>query len=97
MFLYQIKNPANGYTNGGYTPATLSVPTAGTTTILPQTAQNTAFAVDQQQANFQPIRTIQPVRSRLIVYTTETVGFYPETELILSRPGHDQLPLGVKP
>ena len=61
MFLYQIKNPANGYTNGGYTPATLSVPTAGTTTILPQTAQN----MSDQQVNFQPIRTIQPVRSRI--------------------------------
>ena len=58
--MFQTKNPANGYTNGGFMPATLSVPTAGTTTILPQTAQN----MSDQQVNFQPIRTIQPVRSR---------------------------------
>ena len=61
-FPFQTKNPANGYTNGGFTPATLSVPTAGgVTTILPQTAQNTAGMVPDQQVNFQPIRTIQPV------------------------------------
>ena len=63
-FPFQTKNPANGYTNGGFTPATLSVPTAGgVATILPQTAQNTAggMAPPDQQVNFQPIRTIQPV------------------------------------
>ena len=61
-FPFQTKNPANGYTNGGFTPATLSVPTAGgVATILPQTAQNTAGMAPDQQVNFQPIRTIQPV------------------------------------
>jgi len=55
----QTKNPANGYTNGGFSPAALSVPQGGQTTILPQTYPNTAMA-DHQQVNFQPIRTIQP-------------------------------------
>ena len=72
-FPFQTKNPANGYTNGGFTPATLSVPTAGggVTTILPQTAQNTAggMAPVDQQVNFQPIRTIQPVSQVRIYYT----------------------------
>jgi hypothetical protein len=61
---------SNGYTNGGFTPASLSVPTSTAlpqlqqqqqqpgmmTGILPQTQQNTA-----EQINLQPIRTIQPV------------------------------------
>ena len=50
--------------NGGFSPAALSVPQGGQTTILPQTYPNTAMA-DHQQVNFQPIRTIQPVRSRI--------------------------------
>ena len=62
----QIKNPANnGYTNGGFTSAALSVPPQSAT-VLPQTVQNTTNN-EQQTVNFQSICTIQCMGWKLTV------------------------------